>query len=77
MTKAKKEKKKYGEPYGRRSLLRRGDIKSVAEATGFAYNNIVQQMNGDRTMHITVRAMLDNLADKTESFISNIENTKE
>lgn len=73
MTKAKKEKKKYGEPYGRKDLLRRGDIKTVAEATGFAYNNIVQQMNGDRTMHITVRAMLDKLADRSEALINGFE----
>lgn len=73
MAKAKKEKKKYGEPYARRNLLRRGDIKKVVEATGFSTYSVGLQMNGKRKMHITVLAMLDKLADRSENLINEFE----
>ena len=70
-------RKKYGNPYPRKRLLRRGDIKKITEATGFSYINVCQQMAGDRTMHPTVRAMADKLADQSEALISSIKNNNQ
>lgn len=62
-------KKKYGEPYARKDLLKYGDIKSAAKLAHFSNANVYQQIAGDRKMHPTVKALLDAQADKAQAII--------
>lgn len=69
MNKTKNKAKKYGEPYARKHLLRRGDLKIIAKETGFCYGAINQQLSGARTMHPIVKAIADKLADESQAII--------
>lgn len=66
--------KKYGKPYERRQLLRRGDLKLIMRATGLAYVSVVQQIDGTRAITPAVKAMADKLADTNEGLINAINN---
>ena len=68
-----KTRKKYGEPYQRKHLLRRGDIKLIAQATGYKYISVVQMLNGERSINSSVKAMADKLANNHKALISSIE----
>jgi len=73
MQKPPKIRKKYGEPYQRKHLLRHGDIKLIANTTGYKYISVVQMLNGDRSMNYMVKAMADELANNHKALISSIE----
>lgn len=62
-------KKRYGRPYGRRHLLRRGDIKTIAREADYSSISVSQQMAGIRKMHPTVQAIADKIADKRQAII--------
>ena len=68
-----KTRKKYGEPYERKHLLRRGDIKLIAETTAYKYISVVQMLNGERSISEAVKAMADELADNHQALIASIE----
>ena len=72
MTNAIHTTKKYGEPYGRKDLLRHGDIKKVAEDTGISYGNIQQQLAGYRKMHVVVKAHFDRIANENQALIDSM-----
>ena len=65
MTKAKK----YGKPYDRKQLLRRGDLKKIAKLSGFCYGTINNQLSGVRNIHPIVKSIADNLADESQALI--------
>ncbi len=65
--------KKYGEPYERKHLLRRGDMRLIAKVTGFAYITVVQQLDGTRSISPQVKAMADKLADTNKKLIDAID----
>lgn len=65
--------KKYGEPYARKHLLRRGDLRLIQKATGFAYISIIQQIDGTRKITSAVKAMADKLADNNQALIDAID----
>lgn len=76
MTKTKTKAKKYGKPYDRKHLLRRGDLKTIAKETGFSYGNINHQLSGVRAMHPVVKAAADKLADESQALIDSINTSK-
>ena len=67
-----KTRKKYGEPYERKHLLRNGDIKLIAKTTGYKYITVVQMLNGDRSINSVVKAVADELVNNNTSLISTI-----
>ena len=67
-----KTRKKYGEPYERKHLLRKGDIKLIAKTTGYKYITVVQMLNGDRSINGVVKAVADELVKNNASLISTI-----
>jgi hypothetical protein len=73
-TKAMTTKKNYGTPYERRVLLKRGDVKKIAENTGYAYMTIVQQLAGKRKLNPIVKTMADKLADETQAILDDLRN---
>lgn len=64
--------KKYGEPYSRRHLFQRGDIKDICIRTGFSYVNVSQQIRGERKMHPLVEAAADAIADEMQQKIDSL-----
>jgi hypothetical protein len=72
-TKTISQSKKYGEPYSDKDKLRRGDIKLIANATGFAYISVVQQLSGIRSIAAPVKAMADKLVENNQALIKAIE----
>jgi len=62
MNKSKNNVIKYGEPYERKHLLRRGDLRLIQKTTGLAYISVVQQLDGTRKITPAVKAMADKLA---------------
>lgn len=67
-----KTRKKYGQPYKRKHLLRHGDIKLIAQVTGYKYMSVVQMLNGERSISSTVKAVADKLANNHKALISSI-----
>ena len=67
-----KTRKKYGEPYERKHLLRKGDIKLIAKTTGYKYITVVQMLNGERSINSVVKAVADELVDNNTLLISTI-----
>lgn len=65
--------KKYGEPYERRSFLRRGDIRLIQKTTGLAYISVIQQLDGTRKITPPVKAMADKLANNNQALIEAID----
>lgn len=64
--------KKYGTPYARRELLKRGDITVIADRTGFSYANVSQQIRGERKMHPLVEVAADSIADAMQLRIDSL-----
>ena len=64
--------KKYGTPYSRRELLKRGDITVIANRTGFSYANVSQQIRGERKMHPLVEVAANAVADEMQSKIDSL-----
>lgn len=64
--------KNYGCPYDRKSLMERGDLKKIAEATGYSYHTVSYQLNGVRKLQPSVKAFADLLADQAMARIEEI-----
>ncbi|MDX9703895.1 MAG: hypothetical protein RBU23_12760, partial [Candidatus Auribacterota bacterium] len=54
-------------PYPRRILLKKGDIKEIANITGYTYETVVYQLSGTRRIQPSVRAVADRFADRTQA----------
>lgn len=66
------ENNKNIKAYTKRSLLRHGDIRKIAQATGFSYIYVVKQLNGERNMTIAVKECADALTSEHLEFIETI-----
>lgn len=64
--------KKYGEPYSRRHLFQRGNIKDICNRTGFSYVAVTQQIRGDRKIHPLVKSAADVIADEMQQKIDSL-----
>lgn len=69
MKNTKASTKKYGKPYGRKHLLRRGDMKEIAKKSDYSVDSVRKQLAGYRTLHTIVKEVADAVADKNETFI--------
>jgi len=69
MKNKKASTKKYGEPYKRKHFLRRGDMKLIAEKSGYSVESVRMQLSGYRTLHTIVKEIADAIANKNETFI--------
>ena len=74
-TKTIKGRKKYGKPYAKKEFLRQGDIQLIADASGFKYMSVVQQLSGERKLQPLVKAAADRLADGNINLINSINPT--
>lgn len=64
--------KKYGVRYEKKELLKNGDIKKIAEDTGYAYMTVVQQLGGARKMTPLIKAAADKYAAETQRSIEQL-----
>lgn len=71
-TKTKKERKKYGEPYRDKEFLRHGDIQLIANASGFKYVSVVQQLSGERKLQPSVKAAADRLVAENKKLVNSL-----
>lgn len=63
------ERKKYGSPYADKEYLRYGDIQLIAQASGFKYISVVQQLSGGRKLQPAVKAAADHLVAENKKLI--------
>lgn len=66
--------KKYGKPYGRKNLLRKGDIIEISNITPYAYSTVVKMLDGDRLIQPEVLAAAEKLVNERESKIKELSN---
>lgn len=61
--------KKYGQPYERKYLLKRGDLVEIEKLTPYTYSSVVAMLDGTRNMQPEVLAVAERLADEREQTI--------
>lgn len=76
-TKTTKGRKKYGKPYQNKEHLRHGDIQLIADASGFKYVSVVQQLSGERKIQPAVKAAADGLVVENKKLIKRLNPVQE
>lgn len=71
-TKTIMSRKKYGKAYEGKEFLRHGDIQLIADASGFKYVTVIQQLSGDRKIRPAVKAAADELVSTNKNLINRL-----